>query len=212
MSNGFNARIAVIGDNNVGKKTILHRSATGLFAKKLPKIEGIVINKYVVASLFYGIVQVEIGIVNSEKIPKRERNEFYETTTGAIFVADLSRRETVRRIPELIREYKSIVPDGAVVVMLNKLDLVNYQGPFLTVNDEKIEFPSSAKTGLNMELGSALLIKRRLFRENPKHNYPHAPVMNFDSSERFRSRCHPSYDDDDELDCQPCARVNKNRR
>jgi small GTP-binding protein len=80
-------------------------------------------------------------------------------SSGALVVADASRIDTIERLPEHIQLFSSVNPQGFIIVVLNKSDLVNQEE--LTQRVQRVQlkkwervlgiYQISAKTGSSVD-------------------------------------------------------------
>lgn len=146
-------KILLLGDFSVGKTSLIKRYIDGTFDDKYLTTIGVKISKKVltvaVAECEMLIWDIE-GATPSKKIPL----SYYRGASGAIFVSDVTRGDTMVGLKAHKEIFLSENPDSKFVVAYNKVDMLN------GVPIEKIEqeikskedvFLTSALDGKNVE-------------------------------------------------------------
>lgn len=84
---------------------------------------------------------------------------YLQRASGILIVADVSRPETVERMSEHIQLYSSVNPKGAIIIALNKVDLIDEEKIAVlteiacSVAGDKViaMYATSAKTGKDVD-------------------------------------------------------------
>ena len=153
-------KILLLGDFSVGKTSLIRRYVDGTFDDKYLTTIGVKISK---KTLHIENEEYEFIVWDVEgSTPNKEiLATYYKGASGAIFVVDVNRSETLESLSSHIKRYLEINPKGKYIVSYNKSDLLtpeqkenfvfNYYG-FLT----------SAKVDNNVELVFMTLMKEIL--------------------------------------------------
>lgn len=142
-------KILLLGDFSVGKTSLVRRYVDGAFDDKYLTTIGVKISKKVLtfASLECELLIWDVeGSTPSKKIPLG----YYKGASGAVFVADVTRRETT----DNLREHKDIFllenPNAVYVTAYNKADKLNEIAKENVFFDED-SFLTSAKDDENVD-------------------------------------------------------------
>jgi small GTP-binding protein len=160
-----NKKICIIGDNHVGKTSLISRFVDGEFRDKYLSTVGVKIYRKVVEIQSHNNrekpkIQLLIWDIEGKSKFNSIVSNYLEGAQGAIIVADLSRPETIDKVQEHRELFYSVNPqESKVLVALNKSDLLNKeslkratQQSFLDrQNQEILAYTTSAKTGENVE-------------------------------------------------------------
>ena len=144
-------KILLLGDFSVGKTSLVKRYIDGTFDDKYLTTIGVKISK---KHLTLKGVECELLIwdIEGSTPSKKISLGYYRGASGAIFVTDLTRKETV----EGLESHKDIFllenPDAKFVVAHNKSDMLSeIARDKMNVNIDKNSFLTSAKNGENVE-------------------------------------------------------------
>lgn len=159
-------KIALLGEGAVGKTALIQRYVYNTFNDTYIQTIGARISKKSVT-----IGEDEIILIIWDILGQRYHDELhkghYSGTDGALFVFDLSRRDTFEKLESWISSLHNEVGEVPSLLLANKSDLPAWQ-----VEIEEIEkfanahrmpyFLTSAKTGVNVneaftQIGSILL-------------------------------------------------------
>ncbi|BAF71795.1 Rab family GTPase [Sulfurovum sp. NBC37-1] len=153
-------KILLLGDFNVGKTSLIRRYIENTFEDKYLTTIGVKISK---KTLSIDEKEYELIIWDVEgRTPQKKVPESYLLgASGAIFVADCNREETVKDLKEHIERFLSLNPDAKYVKAYNKSDLLTDQQQELFVLDGS-SFFTSAKDGLNVNCLFSTLAKEML--------------------------------------------------
>jgi len=147
-------KILLLGDFSVGKTSLVKRYVDGTFDDKYLTTIGVKISKKLLTlkGVEYELLIWDIeGSTPSKKISLG----YYKGASGAIFVADVTRKETIEGIEAHKEVFLSENPDAKFVIAYNKSDKLSEilkEQMELTENS----FLTSAKNDENVE---ALFIK-----------------------------------------------------
>ena len=147
-------KICLIGDPAVGKTSLIRRYVYNEFSDDYISTIGTKVSKKVV-----NIGGDTITLMIWDILGQKQHNIsdiYYRGSSGAIFVADLTAKETMDSFPEWYNGFKNIAGDVPVVIALNKNDLdAEYDEEYAIKISSRIgNFPvvrTSAKTGENVE-------------------------------------------------------------
>lgn len=145
-------KICMVGDFGVGKTSLIRRFVDRQFSDQYLSTVGVKISRKLVESVN---LQLLIWDLEGHTKFKGITPSYLQGASGAVVVADVSRIETIERLPEHLQLFSSINPKGSVVVALNKTDLVDEEKlakltQLVQAKDWErvIEiYPTSAKTG-----------------------------------------------------------------
>lgn len=117
-------KILLLGDFSVGKTSLIRRYIDGTFDDRYLTTIGVKISKKM---LQLDNIECELiiwdveGNTPNKKIP----TSYYKGASGAIFVADVHRSDTVKNMEEMIETFLKLNPDSKYVVAHNKSDLLS---------------------------------------------------------------------------------------
>lgn len=151
----------MIGDFGVGKTSLIRRFVDRQFSDQYLSTVGVKISRKTVeiGDEEKGDVQLLIWDLEGHTKFKGIAPSYLQGAGGALVVADVSRRETIERIPEHLKLFSSVNPKGIIIIALNKVDLLD---------EEKLEklreitqypeyetlvatYPTSAKVGISVD-------------------------------------------------------------
>ena len=153
-------KILLLGDFHVGKTSLIRRYVDNTFDDSYLTTIGVKISKKQIRleDEIYELLIWDIeGATPQKKIPQ----SYFRGASGAIFVADVSREESIRNLKEHIRDFQEINQHESYVIAYNKADLLseNQQKNFPL---NKNAFLTSAKEGMNVQLLFDRLLERML--------------------------------------------------
>lgn len=120
----------MVGDFGVGKTSLIRRFVERQFSDQYLSTVGVKISKKIL-ELETGEPQKELKLqlmiwdLEGHTKFKAIAPSYLQGSSGALVVADVTRQETLDRIPEHINLFLSINPKGVVIIALNKSDLVD---------------------------------------------------------------------------------------
>ncbi len=164
-------KICMIGDFAVGKTSLVRRFLFNQFLTDYHATIGVNISKKEIVLAEPEPVRVTFvvwDLAGGEPFsPIIEA--YYRGASGALFVADISRPATVEHLAQYIREFRTITPNAAHLILLNKDDLFPdgaLERERAWALAQKLDEPilyTSARTGHNVE--KAFLTLARLLME-----------------------------------------------
>ncbi|HEY9668089.1 MAG TPA: Rab family GTPase [Coleofasciculaceae cyanobacterium] len=142
----------MVGDFGVGKTSLIRRFVDRQFSDQYLSTVGVKISKKLIESVN---LQLLIWDLEGHTKFKGITPSYLQGASGAIVVADVSRIETIERIPEHLQLFCSVNPKSSVVIALNKIDLIDEEKlarltQEVQLNDwERVSevYQTSAKTG-----------------------------------------------------------------
>jgi len=142
-------KILLIGDFNVGKTSLIKRYVSNTFDDKYLTTVGVNISKKIV-NINHEELELIIWDIEGHTELKSIPSSYYNGASGAIFVCDINRSETMESLTKHIHTFLEVNPKAPYVVAYNKADLLNVdkKNDLAIVNDV---FLTSAKEGLNVE-------------------------------------------------------------
>ena len=155
-------KILLIGDPNVGKTSLVRKFVLDIFDDKyLTTLGTKVTNKTIIFSPkeLNKLVELKMLIwdVMGQKEYKMIQESAYQGSSGAIIVADISRKETLDHLGTWISDLFNISGVIPIILVGNKVDLVDQTAQDfselenLSMSYEAPFFLTSAKTGENVE-------------------------------------------------------------
>ncbi len=151
-------KILLLGDFSVGKTSLVRRYVDGAFDDKYLTTIGVKISKKM-----FNIEGIEsemlIWDVEGSTPSKKISLGYYKGASGAIFVADITRRDTVNNLKEHIDIFLNENPDAKYLIAYNKSDMLNDIARENIVLDENTFF-TSAKEDSNVEELFTQLMKK----------------------------------------------------
>jgi small GTP-binding protein len=143
-------KILLIGDFGVGKTSLIRRYIDNSFSDSYLTTIGVKISK---KQLRINDIECEIliwdieGATPIKKIP----HSYFKGASGAIFVCDVSRGDTIDDLYEHINSFLIVNPNAKYVIAYNKVDLLSTGGKeSLAIKLSGNEFMTSAKDDDNV--------------------------------------------------------------
>lgn len=123
-------KICLVGDFGVGKTSLIRRFVDRQFSDKYLSTVGVKISRKIVdltefTSEKTGSVQLLIWDIEGHTKFKAIAPSYLQGASGVVIVADVTRQETVERLPEHINLFLSVNPKGFIVIAFNKIDLID---------------------------------------------------------------------------------------
>lgn len=123
-------KICLVGDFGVGKTSLIRRFVDRQFSDKYLSTVGVKISRKMVdlaetPSETTGSVQLLIWDIEGHTKFKAIAPSYLQGASGVVIVADVTRQETIERLPEHINLFLSVNPKGSIVIALNKIDLID---------------------------------------------------------------------------------------
>ena len=154
-------KILLLGDFSVGKTSLVKRYVDGTFDDRYLTTIGVKISKKLLKTNgvdFELIIWDVEGATPNKKIPL----EYYRGASGAILVADATRKETLENLQELKDIFLTANPNAKFVTAHNKVDLLSEIAVECLHLEEGDGFLTSAKDDKNVEELFAALAKEIL--------------------------------------------------
>jgi len=162
----FKYKVVMLGDIGVGKTSLVKRFVHDIFDDLYLTTIGVKVSKKNLVLNDDGSAKKcdmllwDIGGLTDFNVMI---DQYLQGASGAVVVADLTRMATVSVLVPLVAQYRSVNPDGSLVIAFNKCDLVSnddfsalggslasYIRPFEARFNAGV-FGTSAKTGENVE-------------------------------------------------------------
>jgi small GTP-binding protein len=143
-------KILLLGDFGVGKTSLIRRYIDNSFSDTYLSTIGVKISKKIltISDIECELIIWDIeGATTIKSIP----NSYYKGASGAIFVADVNRSETIDSINGHVNTFLMLNKGAAHVVAYNKSDLLNRQQKEL-LSLPKNSFLVSAKDNENVSV------------------------------------------------------------
>ncbi len=145
-------KICMVGDFGVGKTSLIRRFVDRQFNDQYLSTVGVKISRKLIESVN---LQMLIWDIEGHTKFKGIAPSYLQGASGALIVADVSRIETIERIPEHVQLFLSINPKGSLIVALNKSDLIDEEKLTRLVQMVELQkldrvskiYQTSAKTG-----------------------------------------------------------------
>lgn len=146
----------MVGDFGVGKTSLIRRFVDRQFSDQYLSTVGVKISKRLVESVN---LQLLIWDLEGHTKFKGITPSYLQGASGAIVVADVSRIETIERIPEHLQLFCSVNPKSSVVIALNKIDLIDEEKLARLTQEVQLSdweqvsevYQTSAKTGAHVD-------------------------------------------------------------
>jgi len=143
-------KILLLGDFSVGKTSLIRRYVDNTFDDKYLTTIGVKISKKLIVlhNIEYELLIWDIeGATATKKIP----SSYFKGASGAIFVCDVNRKETIKGLKEHINTFLTLNTQAKHVIAYNKADLLSSEEKeALTLLENT--FLTSAKEDSNVEL------------------------------------------------------------
>jgi len=158
----YKKKICLLGMFGVGKTSLIRRYVNDCFDDSYLSTIGVKVSQKLLPAIEKSpgkMVQLSLMIWDIEGFEKDSllHKNYYVGATGAILVADLTRKETITDLDEILSTFLKISPNSKFIFVGNKIDI--YENNFQTKEELKklakqhnaeVLF-SSAKTGKNVE-------------------------------------------------------------
>ena len=158
-------KIILTGSFGVGKTSLFNRFIYQQFSDKYLTTIGVKVNNKTIKiedeSISMMVWDVA-GEVSQDKVPA----SYFLGASGIIYVMDLSRPLTFLNIESDIQFLRDLLPNGTIIIVANKKDLVSEE-QLETIRQElarPFDYSTSAKTGENVEELFIEMGKRLLHR------------------------------------------------
>jgi len=125
-------KICLVGDFGVGKTSLIRRFVDRQFSDEYLSTVGVKISRKTLE--LEGVrqqdklnLQLLIWDLEGHTKFKAIAPSYLQGSSGVVVVADVSRTETIDRLPEHVQLFLSVNPRGSIVVALNKSDLIDQE-------------------------------------------------------------------------------------
>ena len=159
-------KIILTGSFGVGKTSLFNRFIHQQFSDKYLTTIGVKVNNKTVKiedETISMMVWDIAGEVSQDKVPV----SYFLGASGIIYVMDLSRPLTFLNLETDIQFLRELVPNGTILIVANKKDLVTEEQLETIIREmpRPFDYSTSAKTGENVEelfldMGHRLLHKK----------------------------------------------------
>ncbi|MGD9899132.1 MAG: Rab family GTPase [Calditrichaceae bacterium] len=155
-------KICLLGMFGVGKTSLVRRFVDNIFDDSYLSTIGVKVSQKILPPVSVSdgrMVQFHFVIWDIEGFGKAgpALKNYYTGASGALIVSDLTRPETIEKIPEIAGFFREINPDARILLAGNKNDLTGEKSKSFELMDSiaasgKHKFYlTSAKTGENVE-------------------------------------------------------------
>jgi len=141
-------KILLLGDFNVGKTSLIKRFVEDSFNDTYLSTIGVKISKKNI-NLTNQSFELLIWDIEGETSQKTISTNYFRGASGAIFVADITRKKSRSNLSKHIEVFKSFNPNGKYVIAYNKADLLSSE-QIEEIEIEKEAFLTSAKDNINV--------------------------------------------------------------
>lgn len=153
-------KVCLVGDFGVGKTSLIRRFVDRQFSDQYLSTVGVKISRKTVdlppkETQPGGSVQLLLWDLEGHTKFKGIAPSYLQGASGVVIVGDVTRQETINRIPEHINLFLSVNPRGWIIIALNKIDLINPEKlerlvdkvPIIGADQLLSSYQTSAKTG-----------------------------------------------------------------
>ncbi len=155
-------KICMLGIFGVGKTSMVRRFVFEKFDDSYLSTIGVKVNQKILPpqeNSEHKMIQHNLLIWDIEGFDDKTKplNNYFIGSAGALVVADLTRMESITSLPTIFETFQAVAPEAKLVLVGNKMDLVDKEAPTLVeltqfAAEGDIAFlPTSAKTGENVE-------------------------------------------------------------
>ena len=187
----FRMKVCVVGTARVGKSSLIRRFAYNQFDDRYLFTIGASVSKTVLDVTLPGseepwkVVLMLWDIMGEKDFMELLKEAYFKHAAGVVAVTDLTRPETFPDVGEWIRGVREVAGDIPVVMLGNKLHLVDFRElDWSPLAEASAEFsaaflPTSAKTSNNVQSAFSMIGRLALTRmlESRKPAAPEAAAM-----------------------------------
>ncbi|HUN23579.1 MAG TPA: Rab family GTPase [Anaerolineales bacterium] len=157
-------KICLLGDFAVGKTSLIRRFVEGRFDDRYLSSIGVKITRKTLERPDYTLNMLIWDLAGGDDF-NDTRSGYLRGASGAMFVCDLTRADTLNVFVKYVTQLREISPDAGIVLLANKADLHDsrvIETKTLQAISEEFGVPfllTSAKTGENVENAFSLLVE-----------------------------------------------------
>lgn len=156
-------KVLLVGNFGVGKTSLISRYVLNEFSEDYISTIGVRVSKKVLQvddQLVTLLIWDVAGTKWNEKIP----TSYFLGASAAMFVFDLSRKETYLNAKDYITQIKELSRLDKFTVIGNKMDLIDTDqlNKIKALIGIEIDFETSAKEGINVEKAFKLLTRKAI--------------------------------------------------
>ena len=150
-------KICLLGAFGVGKTSLVQRFVYNRFEEKYLSTIGVrVAQKDVQPVSGQPLMRMLIWDIEGYEAGKAINKNYYIGASGGILVADVTRPDTFSELERIVKQFKNVNPDAALILAVNKIDLIE-DTDFIEERLNQLNadwankhYPTSAKNGLNV--------------------------------------------------------------
>ncbi len=142
-------KILLIGDFNVGKTSLIRRYVDNAFDDAYLTTIGVKISKKAL-TIDNREGEILIWDIEGATASKRIPTSYFRGASGAVFVADVSREESIAHLEGHIESFLSVNPAAKYVIAYNKSDLLGDEEREALPREDDT-FLTSAKDDIDVE-------------------------------------------------------------
>jgi len=161
----FIKKVSLLGEGAVGKTSLVRRYVLDVFSDDYLQTFGAKVTKKVV-NVESSELTMMIWDILGQKSQVTLHSTYYSGSNGALVVFDVTRPETLARLPDWIRDLKDSVGDIPIIPIGNKSDLPKAVDEEMLAEVERITgnkiIFTSAKTGDGVQQAFEALAKKML--------------------------------------------------
>ncbi|MGB0385338.1 MAG: GTP-binding protein [Ardenticatenaceae bacterium] len=149
-------KICILGDEGVGKTSLIRHCVEGRFDPKYKRTIGVHISRKTQVRPTYTMNMLLWDLEGGEGF-KKVQLDYLRGATGALIVCDLTRRDTLAAFERFARQLRALNPNMPIVLIGNKVDLATQRaisGTKLEALSKTLGAPyvlTSAKTGTQVD-------------------------------------------------------------
>lgn len=162
LTQGLTFKVCLVGEEAVGKTSLVRRFTTGLYSDDYLKTIGALVTKKTLTLKGDGYRPTRVTMMIWDIMGRRSFLElvgeaYLHRSRGALAVCDLSRVETIEGLKPWIEGVRKEIPNAPVLLLANKVDLVSPNSASIQIaKDFASKFSlgfylTSAKTGESVD-------------------------------------------------------------
>jgi len=158
----YQKKICLLGDPAVGKTSLIRRFVQGTFDENYVSTIGTnvlskLVNLYIPKTGETTKIKLLIWDIAGQKDISDIHASYYHGVEGALIVCDITRKDTLRNLPDWIYQFRKLTNNAPFVLLVNKSDL-SFKKDIDLIEAKRIagsfkahNFLTSAKTGDGVE-------------------------------------------------------------